>query len=106
LLSFIPAFWAVWDGVVDEDELGIVEGPSADILITAFGILISATVQALTFGLSGFHTSIILSLSWMNNTNAFIYFLLSVHNRSGLGPAQTDFTLSHLWESAALIPVK
>jgi hypothetical protein len=83
ILSFIPAFYALWnDGKVEALELRTIETQSTTILITAFAILISAIVQARTFGLSGFHTFIILCLSWMNNTNTFVYFLLYIHHKS------------------------
>jgi hypothetical protein len=82
LLSFLPAFYALWDGKVEEHELKAVGTQSTTILVTAFAILISTIVQARTFGLSSFHTSVILNLSWMNNTNTFIYFLLYVHYKS------------------------
>ncbi|KAJ7289448.1 hypothetical protein C8J57DRAFT_1277717 [Mycena rebaudengoi] len=82
LISFIPAIWALWDGNVSLYELDSVQEQSLTILITAFAILISAMVQKQTLGLSNFHTSVILSLSWMNNTNAFIYFLLYVQHKS------------------------
>jgi hypothetical protein len=82
LLSFIPAISAIWDGEVVPHELDAVRNQSTTILITAFGILISAIVQARTLGLSNFHASIILSLSWINNTNTFIYFLLYVQRKS------------------------
>ncbi|KAJ7273996.1 hypothetical protein C8J57DRAFT_249710 [Mycena rebaudengoi] len=88
LLSFIPAILALWDGEVSLDELKAVEKQSTTILITAFAILISAMVQAWTHRLSNFHASIILNLSWMNNTNTFIYLLLYIQHRSQPGPAQ------------------
>ncbi|KAJ7660983.1 hypothetical protein B0H17DRAFT_1212414 [Mycena rosella] len=91
LLSFIPAVWALWDGNVSEYELESVETQSTTILITAFAILISAMVEARTVGLSNFHASIVLSLSWMNNTNTFIYFLLYVQHKS---QRQTKMDLS------------
>jgi hypothetical protein len=77
-LSFIPAFWALRDGVITSDEMEAVERQSTTILITAFAILISALIQLYKFGLSSFHTSIILNLSWLNNTNALIYFVLYI----------------------------
>ncbi|KAJ7937768.1 hypothetical protein B0H13DRAFT_1588224 [Mycena leptocephala] len=82
LLSFVPAFWALSHGRVSEYELESVQTQSTTILLTAFAILISAMVQARTLGLSNYHVSIILSLSWMNNTNTFIYFLLYVQHKS------------------------
>jgi hypothetical protein len=81
-LSFIPAFLALWDRKVEVNELKMVEKQSTTILITAFAILISAVIQSRTFGLSSFHAAIILDLSWMNNTNTFIYFLLYIHHKS------------------------
>jgi hypothetical protein len=86
LFSFIPAISSLWDGEVAPYELEAVKAQSTTILITAFGILISAMVQAQTLGLSNFHATIILNLSWMNNTNTFIYFLLYVQHKSQLGP--------------------
>jgi hypothetical protein len=83
LLSFAPAFYAlINDGRVDLVELKTVEQQSTTILITAFAILISLVVQALSLNLSAFHTYIVLSLSWMNNTNTFIYFVLYIHHKS------------------------
>jgi hypothetical protein len=74
ILSFGPAFYSLFnDRKVDRKELRTVEKQSTTILITAFAILISLIVQALAFNLSAFHTSIVLNLSWMNNTNTFIY---------------------------------
>ena len=82
-LSFIPSIWALWDGKVSVAELEAVETQSTTILITAFAILIAAIVEAQTAaGLSNFHASVVLSLSWMNNTNTFIYFLLYVQHKS------------------------
>jgi hypothetical protein len=82
-LSFAPAFFSIMnDGEVNLAELETVEKQSTSILITAFAILVSLIVQARSFNLSAFHTSIVLSLSWMNNTNTFVYFLLYIHHKS------------------------
>lgn len=93
LLSFIPVLWALWDGEVSDYELECVETQSTTILVTAFAILISALVQG-TRGLSNFHASVVLDLSWMNNTNTFIYFLLYVQHKSQPGSAQIPSTFS------------
>jgi hypothetical protein len=83
ILSFGPAFYSlINDRKVDLKELQTIEKQSTTILITAFAILISLIVQALRFNLSAFHTSLVLSLSWMNNTNTFIYFVLYIHHKS------------------------
>ncbi|KAF5364446.1 hypothetical protein D9758_010658 [Tetrapyrgos nigripes] len=94
LLSFIPAIWALWDGEVSLYELESVETQSTTILITAFAIVISAMVQAGRSGLSSFQASIVLNMSWMNNTNTFIYFLLYIQHKSQPGPAQIEPKLS------------
>jgi hypothetical protein len=44
--------------------------------------------------LTNFHATVILSLSWMNNTNTFIYFLLYVQYKSQSGPQQIRSDLS------------
>ncbi|KAJ7166018.1 hypothetical protein C8R46DRAFT_945552, partial [Mycena filopes] len=87
LLSFIPVIGVLRDKEVSIPELQAVEIQSTTILITAFAILTSAMVETRTIGLSPFHATIILDLSWMNNTNTFIYFLLYVHHRTQEGPA-------------------
>ncbi|KAJ3513140.1 hypothetical protein NMY22_g15129 [Coprinellus aureogranulatus] len=85
LLCFIPAIWAIWDGHVSDYELESAETQSTTNLVLAFAILISCIVQALTLGLTNYHAAIVLSLSWMNNTNAFIYFLLYVQYKGQEG---------------------
>ncbi|KAJ7052936.1 hypothetical protein C8F01DRAFT_997414 [Mycena amicta] len=102
LLSFIPAIWALWDGKVTRAELESIETQSTTILITAFAILIAAIVEAQTAtGLSNFHASVVLSLSWMNNTNTFIYFLLYIQHKSlaEVGQVQgLSSWIKHIWE--------
>ncbi|KAF5360844.1 hypothetical protein D9756_004562 [Leucocoprinus leucothites] len=80
LLSFIPALFALQDGKVTPLELEALETQSTTILITAFAILLSVIVQALQHGLTNYHAAIILNLSWMNNTNLFIYFILHAYH--------------------------
>ncbi|KAG6887773.1 hypothetical protein C0995_012817 [Termitomyces sp. Mi166 len=84
LLSFVPALWALKDGKVTLTELEDLEKQSTTILITAFAILISTVIQASKTGISDYHASIVLDLSWMNNTNLFIYFLLYIYHRVNL----------------------
>ncbi|KAH6912475.1 hypothetical protein BKA70DRAFT_764499 [Coprinopsis sp. MPI-PUGE-AT-0042] len=92
LLCFLPAIWALWDGDVTQEELDSAEIQTTTNLVLAFAILISAIVQGLTLGLSNFHTNIVLSMSWMNNTNAFIYFLLYIqHKRQAVEPTWTGW---------------
>lgn len=87
--SFIPAIWALWDGEVSEYELESVETQATTILVTAFAILITAMSLVNNVGgngLSNFDAAIILNLSWMNNTNTFIWFLLYVQHKSQPDP--------------------
>ncbi|KAJ7459300.1 hypothetical protein FB451DRAFT_1046143 [Mycena latifolia] len=108
LLSFIPAIWALWDGKVSEAELDSIETQSTTILITAFAILISAIVETQTVGLSNYHAGIVLSLSWMNNTNTFIYFLLYVHHKSRAEGERIDDLRTwskHIWQNLWVVPL-
>jgi hypothetical protein len=88
LLCILSALWALWDGKVTSGELDYAEMQTTTNLILAFAILISAMVQASTLGLSNFHGNIVLMMSWMNNTNAFVYFILYIHHKIGLPEAE------------------
>ena len=81
ILCFILAFWALYDGNVTLAELEYTEMQTTTNLVLAFAILISSMVQALTFGMSSYHGIIVLMMSWMNNTNAFVYFVLYIHHK-------------------------
>ncbi len=83
-LSFVPAIFALLDKRVTPTELDNLEKQSTGILITAFALLVSTIVQAFNEGLTNLHAIVILNLSWMNNTNLFIYFLLYVYHRLNL----------------------
>ncbi|KAF6763555.1 hypothetical protein DFP72DRAFT_955720, partial [Ephemerocybe angulata] len=85
LLCFFPAFWALFDGKVSQGELDAAENQATTNLVLAFAILISSIVQAQTLGLTNYHASIVLNMSWLNNTNAFIYFLLYIQHKSQAG---------------------
>ncbi|KAG6855645.1 hypothetical protein H0H87_012713 [Tephrocybe sp. NHM501043] len=103
LLSFAPALLALKDGKVTPTELDALETQSTTILITAFAILVSTIVQACTSntsnslnGISNYHASIVLDLSWMNNTNLFIYLLLYTYRRMNLSDTElTEETKDH-----------
>ncbi|KAG6831160.1 hypothetical protein H0H87_005985 [Tephrocybe sp. NHM501043] len=69
LLSFAPALLALKDRKVTPTELDALERQSTTILITAFAILVTTIIQTRTNGISNYHASIVLELSWMNNTN-------------------------------------
>jgi hypothetical protein len=98
LLSFVPAFWALLDGQVDENELATLETQSTTIPLSAFALLFSAIIQATTqVGLHNFHATIVLNLSWMNNTNTFIYMLLLLHRKIWDTPP-ADWTVRSMFD--------
>ncbi|KAH6902470.1 hypothetical protein BKA70DRAFT_672377 [Coprinopsis sp. MPI-PUGE-AT-0042] len=88
LICIISALWAFWDGKVTPGKLEYAEAQTTTNLILAFAILISSIVQARTLGMTSYHANIVLSLSWMNNTNAFVYFILYIHHKIGLPEAE------------------
>ena len=84
ILGFVPAFYAILDdGAVSKAELTFIKDQSTNLLLTAFGLLISVIVQAVNSqGLDNYHAALVLNLSWMNNTSTFIWFILYAHYRS------------------------
>ncbi|KAH6902375.1 hypothetical protein BKA70DRAFT_670816 [Coprinopsis sp. MPI-PUGE-AT-0042] len=84
LLCLLSALWALWDGKVTQGKLDYAEMQTTTNLILAFAILISSIVQAYTLGISNYHANIVLMMSWMNNTNTFVYFILYIHHKIGL----------------------
>jgi hypothetical protein len=93
-LCLLFAMWALRDGKVTPGKLEYAEVQTTTNLILAFAILISSIVQANTLGISNYHANIVLMMSWMNNTNAFAYFILYVHHKVGLqeGEGRVDAT--------------
>ncbi|KAH6918664.1 hypothetical protein BKA70DRAFT_24226 [Coprinopsis sp. MPI-PUGE-AT-0042] len=88
IICILSALLALMDGKVTQGKLDYAETQTTTNLILAFAILISSIVQARTLGMSNYHASIVLSMSWMNNTNAFVYFILYVHHKIGLPEGQ------------------
>jgi hypothetical protein len=95
-LCFIPAIWALWNGKVTQGELDYAETQTTTNLVLAFAILISSIVQAQTLGMTNYHATVVLSMSWMNNTNTFIYFILYIQHKIGLpeGKGRVEVTWS------------
>ncbi|KAJ3501951.1 hypothetical protein NLJ89_g9106 [Agrocybe chaxingu] len=48
------------------------------ILLSGCALLFSAIIQAKTFGLSAYHGTVVLYLSWINNTSALTFFMFVV----------------------------
>ncbi|KAF5345584.1 hypothetical protein D9756_011055 [Leucocoprinus leucothites] len=94
----------IGDGKVTLVELEALETQSTTILITVFAILLLVIIQALQCGLMNYHAAIILDLSWMNNTNLFIYFFLYVYHTfklkdEAMKQGEDQRTLRAFWTS-------
>jgi hypothetical protein len=96
-ICIIPAIAALWDGKVTQGELDYAETQTTTNLVLAFAILISSMVQARTLGITNYHANIVLLMSWMNNTNAFIYFILYVHHK--LAPSDQKERPNFSWKT-------
>ena len=69
-LGLVPLMLFAVDGKITRSERKVLDGIYANILVTACALLISASVQAATFGLTVYHALIVLNLSWINNSGA------------------------------------
>ncbi|KAJ7733318.1 ankyrin repeat-containing domain protein [Mycena metata] len=78
LLSFVPAVLALIDHQISQKELDSLEGQSTTILLSSYALLIAGLILARN-QLDNYHTTIVLNLNWMNNTNTFIYILFLLH---------------------------
>jgi hypothetical protein len=88
LICILSALWVLSDGKVTTEKLEYAEMQTTNNLIIAFAILISVMVQASTFGIPNYHANTALMMSWMNNTNTFVYFILYIHHKNGLSEAE------------------
>ncbi|KAJ7137322.1 ankyrin repeat-containing domain protein [Mycena filopes] len=83
LISFVPAVLTLVDNKVSPEELCSLADQSVTILLSAYALLIAGLILAPN-QLDNYHATIVLNLSWMNNTNTFIYILLLWHHKPGL----------------------
>ncbi|KAF9032421.1 ankyrin repeat-containing domain protein [Panaeolus papilionaceus] len=75
-ICIISGISAMADGVVTDDELPFLEAQALAADILGFAILVAGFAQALTFGLTPYHASILLSLAWLSSTTvAFVNFV-------------------------------
>ncbi|KXN91708.1 hypothetical protein AN958_12560 [Leucoagaricus sp. SymC.cos] len=72
-IALLLGVFALGDRYVSWKEMLLIESQSMTILLTACALLLSAVIQAATFGMSTYHTLIVLNLAWMNNTNTLLY---------------------------------
>ena len=77
-LSLVHAHVAGYDGKIDDSELKSLLTVFTGILLPGCALLLSAIIQAKTFGLSAYHAMIVLFLSWINNTTALTFFVYIV----------------------------
>lgn len=85
LLTFVPALYTLADGIVTPTEIESLETQSSTILISAFALLLSTIIEVLTTeGLTNYHVTVILNLSWINNTNTFIYLILYFYRKANI----------------------
>jgi hypothetical protein len=75
-LSLAPSLLFMSDGKITRYESDSLYSINANLLLTACALLVSAFVQAATYGLSVYHAIIVLNLSWMNNASAVAYSIV------------------------------
>ncbi|KAJ6592730.1 armadillo-type protein [Mycena capillaripes] len=105
LLCFAPVVAHLWDGTVSADEMRGVKDQSIGMLAIAFAILISTIIGAVNIrngqNVTSFHATVILDLSWMNNTSTWIWFLLYAHHltKPAEGNVFKDKPIPAIWSA-------
>jgi len=84
LLCFLPVIMHLWDRRITKGEMKAVKDQSIGMLAIAFAILITTIVQVTGRhpSITNYHATLILNLSLMNNTSAWIWFNIYVQYRS------------------------
>lgn len=76
--SLVTAIVFAWDGKISHSERKTLNVISTNLILTACALLLSAFVQAATFGMSVYHALIVLNLSWINSASSITSLLLEV----------------------------
>ncbi|KAF9479842.1 hypothetical protein BDN70DRAFT_878382 [Pholiota conissans] len=99
ILTLVQPILAILDGYISEDELIGLHELYLGILLPGCALLFSALIQDRTFGLSAYHATIVLYLSWINNTSAMIFFQFALIAQIQLD-AERDFRrkVGVMWE--------
>jgi len=99
VLTLIQPILAGLDGYISEDELTGLHELYLGILLPGCALLFSAIIQDRTFGLSVYHATIVLNLSWINNTSALIFFQFALIAQIQLDQ-ERDFRkkVGEMWE--------
>jgi hypothetical protein len=84
VLTLVQPILASIDGHISEKELIGLHRLYLGILLPGCALLISAIIQATTQGLSVYHATVVLQLSWINNTSALIFFQFALIAQLGL----------------------
>ncbi|KAF5359436.1 hypothetical protein D9756_003473 [Leucocoprinus leucothites] len=84
------AFFTMTDSKFTKTEARIVAIQSRMIILTGCALLLSAFVQAKTFGMSTYHAVVTLNLGWVNSSNTFLHLFLYYYNLFTSGTAQDD----------------
>jgi hypothetical protein len=74
ILTLVQPVLAALDKFISEEELASLHMLYLGILMPGCALLLSAVIQTSTSGLSVYHATIVLNLSWINNTSALIFF--------------------------------
>jgi hypothetical protein len=74
VLSLVHPLVAGSNGKIDDFEMQSLTTVYLSILLPGCALLISAIIQAKTFGLSAYHAMIVLFLSWINNISVLTFF--------------------------------
>jgi hypothetical protein len=86
LTCFLPVIVHLWDRKISRDELKGIKDQSIGMLAVAFAILLTTIILAKGAGgdqkINSYHATVVLDLSWMNNTSTWIWFILYVHHQS------------------------
>ncbi|KAJ7873007.1 hypothetical protein B0H13DRAFT_1523232, partial [Mycena leptocephala] len=85
LICFLPIIVHLWDRKISRDELKNIKDQSVGMLAVAFAILLTTIILAKGTGggqtITIYHATVILDLSWINNTSTWIWFLLYIHHQ-------------------------
>ncbi|KAJ7826133.1 hypothetical protein B0H14DRAFT_2368383, partial [Mycena olivaceomarginata] len=108
LTCFLPVIVHLWDGKISRDELKGIKDQSIGMLAVAFAILLTTIILAKGAGgdqmITSYHATVVLDLSWMNNTSTWIWFILYAHHRSNRDDQPTGANWSE-WRHALLEPL-
>ncbi|KAF5350092.1 hypothetical protein D9756_009039 [Leucocoprinus leucothites] len=81
--SFAVTLFALRDGRISRTEASTGWTQTSAIILTGFALLLSAIIQAKTYGMSTYHAIIILNIGWVNLTGTILHLVLLVKRMAG-----------------------